>query len=148
MFRDLLTRETVAPAWWELIPIYRRMEARGEIRGGRFIAGVAGEQYALPEAVEALRRPRDENSWVVVSAADPLNLNGIVLKGPRIPAVRGSRLLYHNGHLAATLQTGDVQILEETDTETQNKIIRVLRLTQLPQLREELLNELSLQVPK
>jgi ATP-dependent Lhr-like helicase len=147
VFRDVLTRETVAPAWWELIPIYRRMEARGEIRGGRFISGVAGEQYALPEAVEALRRPREsENTWVIISAADPLNLNGIVLPGDRIPAVRGNRLLYHNGRLAATLHSGEVHILEKVDMETQDKITRALRLTQLPQLREELLKELSIQV--
>jgi ATP-dependent Lhr-like helicase len=83
VFRDLLTRESVAPAWWELLRVFRRMEARGEIRGGRFVSGVAGEQYALPEAVEALRRPREsEDHWVILSAADPLNLTGIVIPGP------------------------------------------------------------------
>lgn len=144
VFRDLLTRETVAPAWWELLPIYRRMEARGEIRGGRFVAGVAGEQFALPESVEALRRPRDqEDRWVIISAADPLNLLGIVLPGARIPAVRGTRLLFHNGKLAATLQTGEVKILEEVPRDSKEKILRAMRLTQLPQLREELLKELS-----
>jgi ATP-dependent Lhr-like helicase len=149
VFRDLLTRETVAPAWWELIPIYRRMEARGEIRGGRFISGVSGEQYALPEAVESLRRPRDsENTWVIISAADPLNLNGIVLPGHRIPAVRGNRLLYHNGRLAATFQSGEIQLLEKVDLETQDKITRALRLTQLPQLREDLLKDLGTKTPQ
>ena len=144
MFRDLLTRETVAPAWWELALVYRRMEARGEIRGGRFVSGVAGEQYALPEAVEALRRSRaDENSWLVVSAADPLNLVGIVLPGTRVPAVRGTRLLFHNGRLAAVLQSGDVQFLREFEGETREKMTRALRLTQLPQLREHILKELS-----
>src|SRR5207244_11938993 len=88
MFRDLLTRETVAPAWWELAPVYRRMEARGEIRGGRFVGGVAGEQYAMPEAVVAVRRRQSENAparrslgaggWLVISAADPLNLAGTI----------------------------------------------------------------------
>jgi ATP-dependent Lhr-like helicase len=149
MFRDLLTRETVAPAWWELVPIYRWMEARGEVRGGRFVAGVAGEQYALPETVEAVRRPREsENAWAVISAADPLNLNGIVLPGNRVPAVRGNRLLFHNGRLAATLQGGEIQLLEDVDQETRDKITRALRLTQLPQLREEILKELATQVTK
>ncbi len=89
------------------------MEARGEIRGGRFVAGVAGEQYAMPEAVEAVRRSHaEENSWVIVSAADPLNLAGIVLAGARVPAVRGNRLLFHNGRLAAALQAGELKFFE------------------------------------
>ncbi len=144
VFRDLLTRETVTPPWWELALIYRRMEARGEIRGGRFILGVAGEQYALPEAVESLRRPRaEENSWLIISAADPLNLAGIILPGARVPAVRGNRLLFHNGRLAATLQAGDLVFLQDFPGEVKDKITRALRLTQLPQLREEILKELS-----
>jgi ATP-dependent Lhr-like helicase len=149
MFRDLLNRESVAPAWWELLTVYRRMEARGEIRGGRFISGVAGEQYALPEAVEALRRPRDtEDRWLVISAADPLNLTGTILPGPRVPAVRGNRLLFRNGRLAATLQTGEIQFLDPLDENDRDKASRVLRLTQLPQLREELLKELPSKVQK
>src|SRR5260221_12752914 len=113
------------------------MEASGKIRGGRFVAGVAGEQYALPEAVEGVRRPRDtENDWLVISGADPLNLVGIVLPGARIPATRGNRLLFHRGILVATLQSGDVQILGEFENSIQDKITRALRLTQLPQLRE------------
>jgi ATP-dependent Lhr-like helicase len=144
MFRDLLTRETAAPAWWELALVYRRMEARGEIRGGRFVSGVGGEQYALPEAVEALRRSRaDENSWVVISAVDPLNLAGIVLPGERIPALRGTRLLLHRGQVVATLQAGHVQLIQMFNDDVQEKIFRVLKLTQLPQLREEILKELS-----
>src|SRR6185436_529662 len=73
MFRDLLTRESVAPAWRELLPVYRRLEARGEIRGGRFVAGVAGEQFASSDVVDRLRRTRDEppaDVWQVLSAAD------------------------------------------------------------------------------
>ena len=147
VFRDLLTRETVAPAWWELTQVYRRMEARGEIRGGRFVAGVGGEQYAMPEAVEAVRRSHaEENSWVIVSAADPLNLAGIVLSGVRVPAVRGNRLLFHNGRLSAALQAGELKFFENFPDETKEKVSRALRLTQLPQLREEILKELSAQV--
>jgi len=144
IFRDLLTRETAAPAWWELLSVYRRMEARGEIRGGRFIAGVAGEQYALPEAVEAVRLPRgNEKDWVTISAADPLNLVGIIFPGVRVPATRGNRLLFHGGHLAAILQAGEIQWVEPLDEETKEKATRALRLTQLPQMREDLLKELS-----
>jgi len=147
MFRDLLTRETVAPAWWELAPVYRRMEARGEIRGGRFVSGVAGEQYAMPEAVEALRRSRtDENSWLIISAADPLNLAGVILEGARIPAVRGNRLLFHNGRLAAAWQAGELRFFQDFPDSLKEKITRALRLTQLPQLREDILKELSVKV--
>jgi ATP-dependent Lhr-like helicase len=144
VFRDLLSRESVAPSWWELVPVYRRMEARGEIRGGRFVNGVAGEQYASPEAIEALRRPRDaENSWLLVSAVDPLNLTGVILPGERVSALRGNRLLFHNGHLVATLEGGEVVMREQEKEQTADRITRVLRLTRNAPLREELLNELS-----
>ena len=85
--RELLARESFAPSWRELLSVYWRIEARGEIRGGRFVAGLVGEQFALPEAVEmlrAVRRKPEEAETVSVSAADPLNLVGILLPGPRI----------------------------------------------------------------
>jgi ATP-dependent Lhr-like helicase len=101
LFRDLLTRESNAPKWRDLLNILRRLEARGEIRGGRFISGFSGEQYALPEAMESLRaaRTRDCSAIIPVSAADPMNLAGIVIPGDRIPAVPGKQLLYRNGTL-------------------------------------------------
>lgn len=101
LFRDLLTRESNAPKWRELLAILRRLEARGEIRGGRFITGFSGEQYALPEAVDSLRatRHRDCTAIITVTAADPVNLVGIVIPGERIPAVPGRQVLYRNGTL-------------------------------------------------
>jgi ATP-dependent Lhr-like helicase len=87
LIRDLLARETLAPPWRELLPVLRRMEARGELRGGRFISGVTGEQYARPEALDLLRVVRREGSddaGITVSNADPLNLSGIILPGPRV----------------------------------------------------------------
>jgi hypothetical protein len=101
LFRDLLTRESNAPKWRDLLNILRRLEARGEIRGGRFLSGFSGEQYALPEAVESLRaaRTRDCSAIISVSAADPMNLAGIVIPGDRIPAVPGKQVLYRNGTL-------------------------------------------------
>jgi ATP-dependent Lhr-like helicase len=101
LFRDLLTRESNAPKWRDLLNILRRLEARGEIRGGRFLSGFAGEQYALPEAVESLRaaRTRDCSAIIPVSAADPMNLAGIVVPGDRVPAVPGKQVLYRNGTL-------------------------------------------------
>jgi ATP-dependent Lhr-like helicase len=90
VFRDLLARETLAPPWRELLFSLRRMEARGEVRGGRFVAGFLGEQFARPDAIEALRASRHMDIPTMalrVSAADPLNLLGITTPGPRISAL-------------------------------------------------------------
>ncbi len=100
VFRDLLARERRAPAWRVLLEIYRRWEARGEVRGGRFVAGFVGEQFALPEAVEALRAVRrspEETDVIVISAADPLNQVGILLPGARVSPVSGLGLAHRNG---------------------------------------------------
>jgi ATP-dependent Lhr-like helicase len=99
LFRDALAREANAPKWRDLLGMLRRMEARGEVRGGRFVTGVSGEQYALPEAVESLRAARDraDGSLFTIAAADPLNLAGIVLPGERVPAMPGRTVQYCNG---------------------------------------------------
>ncbi len=100
VFREPLTREGRAPAWRILLEIYRRLEARGEIRGGRFVAGFAGEQFALPEAVEALRavrRKQDGAETMIVGAADPLNLVGIVTPGARLSPYSGQVIAYRAG---------------------------------------------------
>jgi ATP-dependent Lhr-like helicase len=101
LFRDLLARESNAPKWRDLLNILRRLEARGEIRGGRFLSGFGGEQYALPEAVESLRaaRTRDCSAIITLAAADPINLVGIVIPGDRIPAVPGKQVIYRNGNV-------------------------------------------------
>jgi ATP-dependent Lhr-like helicase len=100
VFRDLLARESVAPRWRELQLGFRRLEARGEIRGGRFISGFSGEQFALPVAVEslrALRRVAPAGETITLSAADPLNLVGIVVPGERVPAISGRLVAYRDG---------------------------------------------------
>jgi len=111
VFRDLLLRESLAVSWRELLYAFRRLEARGSIRGGRFVTGFSGEQYALPGAVEALRRTRRmERSGQIVrlSAADPLNLVGILTPGPRVPAVRTREVVYCDGlPLASEQNVGD-----------------------------------------
>jgi ATP-dependent helicase Lhr and Lhr-like helicase len=93
LFKDLLTRETTVPTWREMLTVLRRMEARGELRGGRFVAGFSGEQYALPSALESLRANRDQPTDVLksieVSSVDPLNLRGIILPGEKVPAISG-----------------------------------------------------------
>ncbi len=92
VFRDLLARETIAPSWRDLLMALRRMEARGEIRGGRFVSGFMGEQFALPEALESLRdiRRRPSIAALVVAAADPLNVAGIVTPGARVSPLSGT----------------------------------------------------------
>ncbi len=101
VFRDLLVRETATPPWRELLRVYRAMEARGAIRGGRFVVGFTGEQFALPDAVDALRAarraPREGGERVELSAADPLNLVGILTPGARVPAVLGNRVALVDG---------------------------------------------------
>jgi ATP-dependent Lhr-like helicase len=101
LFRELLTRETNAPAWRDLAPMLRRLEARGEIRGGRFVSGPFGEQFAMEEAAEGLRaaRTKSNDTVVPVSAADPLNLVGILLPGDRVAAIPGRQIHLRNGNL-------------------------------------------------
>jgi ATP-dependent Lhr-like helicase len=100
VFRDLLARESVLPTWRELLTMFRRLEDRGEVRGGRFVSGFIGEQFALPMAVESLRALRHRapsGELVTVSAADPLNLVGILVPGERVPALSGRSVTYRDG---------------------------------------------------
>ncbi len=100
LFRDLVARESIAMPWRAIAQALRRFEARGMVRGGRFVQGVAGEQYALPEAVTALRETRRDpldGERIVVSAVDPVNLTGQFLPGARIPAQRGSTIEFVDG---------------------------------------------------
>jgi ATP-dependent Lhr-like helicase len=130
MFRDLLAREGLAPTWGELARVYRRMEMRGEIRGGRFVSGVAGEQFALPEAVELLRKQRDEPAqaeWAVISAADPLNLVGILTVGLRVPALRSNRVAFLNGRALAAREGRELRWLADVDEGTRMEAERLLR---------------------
>jgi ATP-dependent Lhr-like helicase len=114
VFRRLLERENFAVTWYELGRIYRRWEARGEIRGGYFVGGISGEQFALPEAIGLLRSirkalPKDE--LITLSAADPLNLQGILTPGPRIAALTANRILFRDGLPLAALEAGEVRTL-------------------------------------
>ncbi|MEO7200060.1 MAG: ATP-dependent DNA helicase, partial [Dokdonella sp.] len=112
----LLAREAAwLPPWRELARVYQRLEARGELRGGRFVAGVSGEQFALPEAIPLLRRARGQERsghLVALSGADPLNLVGIVGAGTRLPALASTRLVYRDGVLAAHVVAGKVTVDE------------------------------------
>jgi ATP-dependent Lhr-like helicase len=116
VFWRILQREAAwLPPWREMLRVLRRLEARGDIRGGRFVAGLSGEQYALPEAVKALRDVRRAplaGEWVAISAADPLNLVGTVLPGTKIPALTGNRLLFRDGVAVGALVAGETRWLE------------------------------------
>jgi ATP-dependent Lhr-like helicase len=101
LFRDLLLRESNAPKWRDLVGILRRLEARGEIRGGRFVTGFGGEQFALPEAADSLRssRTKECDAVITVAGADPMNLAGVILPGDRIPSIPGRQVFYRNGKI-------------------------------------------------
>jgi ATP-dependent helicase Lhr and Lhr-like helicase len=119
VFWRLIEREAVwLPPWRDLLRVYRRLESRGEIRGGRFVAGFSGEQFALPDAVGMLREVRRQpaaGALISLSGADPLNLVGILTPGSRLPALTGNRLLYRDGLPIAVLAAGEVQFLETLD---------------------------------
>src|SRR5690606_21340412 len=110
----LLEREAGwLPTWRELLRVYHRLEARGEVRGGRFVAGLSGEQFALPEAVAALapgRRQPPDDELLVLSASDPLTLAGTVLPGSKVPRLPGARVAYRNGVALAALVSGEIQL--------------------------------------
>ena len=119
VFLRMLEREAGSlPKWRDLLRVYRQLEARGEIRGGRFVAGFSGEQFALPEAVAKLRSTRrqdDDGALVSLSGADPLNLAGILMPGPKLPAVAGNRVLFRDGIPIAFLEAGEVRFLDQLD---------------------------------
>jgi ATP-dependent Lhr-like helicase len=142
VFRRLLERESLAPPWRDLLRVYRRLEARGEIRGGRFVDGFSGEQFALPEAVGRLRAVRKEprrGSLVSVSAADPLNLVGIVTPGDRLPALSGNRLLFRDGEPIAVWESRQTRFLVELGVaerwQAQNALTRRPFQSAAPRLR-------------
>lgn len=116
--RRVLERESALPPWRELLQVFRRLEATGLIRGGRFVNGVSGEQFALPEALEQLRKIRrrqERGDWLVLSAADPFNLAGILTPGSRVPAVASHRIVFKDGWPLAALGAGDVMWLGNVD---------------------------------
>jgi ATP-dependent Lhr-like helicase len=126
VFWRLLAREADwLPPWRDLLRVFHRLEARGEIRGGRFVAGMTGEQFALPEAVPSLREVRKrplDGSFIAVSAVDPLNLAGTLLPGEKIPALPANRVLYRDGVPVGAIVSGKPRILGEQDAGAQNAV--------------------------
>ena len=122
VFRQVLARESRAPAWRDLLGALRQLEARGDIRGGRFVAGFSGEQFATAEAVEALRRVRrtpGDAQWVAVHAVDPCNLVGIVVPGLRIPSTMGNRVAFVDGEALAVQLGAEIRFLRTLPVDAQ-----------------------------
>jgi ATP-dependent Lhr-like helicase len=142
VFKRLLEREGIGLPWRVLLRMYHRLEARGEIRGGRFVAGISGEQFCLPEAVgmlRAIRREGANDSLISVSAADPLNLVGIIIPGNRITAHTSNRILYHDGAPIASLESGETHFLIELSRAMEWKAKAALvRKATRPELRSYL----------
>jgi ATP-dependent Lhr-like helicase len=131
VFWKMLQREAAwLPPWRDMLHVLRRLEARGDIRGGRFVAGVSGEQFATPDAVKALRDTRRQpmtGELIAVSGADPLNLTGVVLPGAKVPALTGNRIVYRDGAPIATLAGGEMKWIESPDHETAIRIEEMLQ---------------------
>ena len=132
VFRAVIQRETLLPPWRELLSYLRRMEDRGEVRGGRFVDGFSGEQFALPEALGLLRKPGDINDgpvFCVISACDPLNLGGLIVPGVKTPAISGNRLLLENGLPVARMLGDELEefpgISAEASREAQRRLLVV-----------------------
>ena len=138
VFRRLLERESFPVTWYELGRIYRRWEARGEIRGGYFVGGIGGEQFALPEAIGLLRSIRKSQSngeLITLSGADPLNLQGVLTPGARITALTANRVLFFAGLPIAALEAGEIRKLAEASV-SDLQIETALKLGKLrPSLR-------------
>jgi ATP-dependent Lhr-like helicase len=151
VFRALLQRESQLPPWRNLVKVYRRLEARGEIRGGRFVAGFGGEQFAAPDAVgrlRAVRKLEKGDELVVLGAADPLNLVGILTPEARVPAVHRNRLLMKDGLPIAALESGELRRLADSDM-SDDKLRTLLARRSLrhplrPYLRSPTLREATL----
>jgi ATP-dependent Lhr-like helicase len=117
VFRRLLEREGFPVTWYQLVRIYRRWEARGGIRGGYFVGGTSGEQFALPEAIGLLRSIRKvppNGELITLSGADPLNLLGILTPGPRVAALTANRILFLDGLPLAALEGGAIRKLADS----------------------------------
>jgi ATP-dependent Lhr-like helicase len=131
----VLERELLAPSWRALLSCYRTWEARGEIRGGHFVAGLGGEQFALDEALPALRRVRREpyrDDWLVLAAADPLNLAGILTPGGRVAAVAGHRVVYRGGVPVGRVTGSRIDWLVALDARDQAQARDLLRVPRMP----------------
>jgi ATP-dependent Lhr-like helicase len=144
VFRKLLDRESISIPWRDLLRVYRRLEARGEIRGGRFVGGFSGEQFASADAVHLLRsirRTAAEGAMVSISASDPLNMLGILVPGPRLSPAASNRLLYRDGVPIAVLESKEIRFLTEMNSADQWQARNALLRRRIPPKVRAYLNQ-------
>jgi ATP-dependent helicase Lhr and Lhr-like helicase len=144
VFRKLLDRESINVPWRDLLRVYRRLEARGEIRGGRFVGGFSGEQFATSEAVQLLRsirRTPAESLMVSINAADPLNLIGVITPGSRLAPASSNRLLYRDGVPIAILEAKEIRFLVDMGPADQWQARNALLRRQVPPKVRTYLNQ-------
>ncbi len=149
VFRKILDRESISVPWRDLLRVYRRLEARGEIRGGRFVGGFSGEQFASAEAVQLLRSIRRapvEDSMISISAADPLNLIGVITPGPRLSPSASNRVLYRDGVPIAVMEAKEIRFLVEMSAADQWKGRNALLRRNVPPKVRTYLNQTSMTV--
>ena len=131
VFPELLARDALTYRWRDLVRVFRRLEARGEIRGGRFVSGFIGEQFALPEAVEFLRKTKNaepDGRFIAISACDPLNLAGILSPGHKVPAVMRNRLVFRDGVPIVSMENGSVVELTNASPDIMERAKAPLRV--------------------
>jgi len=129
VFRAVIQREILLPPWRDLLNYLRRMEDRGEVRGGRFVDGFSGEQFALPEALGLLRQPAETSGksvFAVISACDPLNLGGVITAGAKTPAITGNRILLENGLPVARIMAEELEEFPKISTQASHEARRRL----------------------
>jgi ATP-dependent Lhr-like helicase len=129
----MIERESLNVSWFDLGRVFRRLEARGEVRGGHFVSGVSGEQFALPEAIGLLRSLRKaplKGELITISGADPLNLAGILSPGPKVTAITNSRILLRDGVPIAALEGGNITVFDREVS--QQEIERALKVGTMP----------------
>ena len=131
VFPELLARDALTYRWRDLVRVFRRLEARGEIRGGRFVSGFIGEQFALPEAIEFLRKTKNaepDGRFIAISACDPLNLAGILSPGHKVPAVIRNRLVIRDGVPIVSMENGSVVELTNASPDIMERAKAPLRV--------------------
>ncbi|MCG8414332.1 MAG: ATP-dependent DNA helicase, partial [Pseudomonadales bacterium] len=138
LFRGILDRELLAPPWRVLLPVLRRLELRGALRGGRFVNGVGGEQFAFPETVDELRKFKRSRENAVnadyysLAATDPLNLINFILPGRKIPRLSKNRVLYRGGVPVAAMESGEISFLRNVDVDEQWQLQQMLTRKSYP----------------
>ncbi|MBY0589475.1 DEAD/DEAH box helicase [bacterium] len=134
LFRDLLTRETAAPPWWQIAAVLRRWEAQGKVQGGRFVRAGSAEQYARPGVIDTVRQEgdnADQVGWAIISACDPLNLVGIFNDEKRVSATPGSSLILWNGRWGGTLRAGEIEFHPDFPAALRPEITHLLPMSTL-----------------